>query len=318
MIDLNAKVQEYLKTKIYNSPRWSNRASDAGHPCLRYLVFSRTKNELRSLPTVDLQAIFEEGNLHEAGELRILQDAGFKIIEQQRAFEWKEKELSGHIDAIIVDEGGKKYPLEIKSCSPNGFRTIQKSEALDLVSAKQYWLRKYPAQIILYMLMGGYEEGILWFKEKVLGQRKQMNVSLNDPAVLEYGESILKKLELVNQMVHRGEEPPVERIDECQGCPFEKTACFPGLDFGEGMDIIDDGEYLLKLDRLDELKEAKEEYEDIWSEIREKFQAKNAIIGAKWKVESRKQERTEYRIPEELKKQYARKKEIWILSISRI
>ena len=318
MIDLNAKVQEYLKTKIYNSPRWSNRASDAGHPCLRYLVLSRTKNELRSLPTVELQAIFEEGNLHEAGELRILQESGFKIIEQQRAFEWKEKELSGHIDAIIVDEGGKKYPLEIKSCSPNAFRTIQKSEALDLVSARQYWLRKYPAQIILYMLMGGYEEGILWFKEKVLGQRKQMNVSLNDPAVLEYGESILKKLELVNEMVHRGEEPPVERIDECQGCPFEKTACFPGLDFGEGMDIIDDSEMLLKLDRLDELKEAKEEYDEIWAEIREKFQAKNAIIGAKWKVESRKQVRTEYQVPEDIKKQFARKKEIWVLNVSRI
>jgi len=318
MIDLNAKVQEYLKTKIYNSPRWSNRASDAGHPCLRYLVLSRTKNELRSLPTVELQAIFEEGKLHEVGELRLLQEAGFTIIEQQRAFEWKEKELSGHIDAIIVDEGGKKYPLEIKSCSPNAFRTIQKSEALDLVSARQYWLRKYPAQIILYMLMGGYEEGILWFKEKVLGQRKQMNVSLNDPAVLEYGESILKKLELVNEMVHRGEEPPVERIDECQGCPFEKTACFPGLDFGEGMDIIDDSEMLLKLDRLDELKEAKEEYDEIWAEIREKFQAKNAIIGAKWKVESRKQVRTEYQVPEDIKKQFARKKEIWVLNVSRI
>ena len=318
MINLEEKIKEYFQKKIYLSPHPLNRASEAGHPCLRYLVLSRTKNELKVLPDVNLQAIFEEGNIHEAAELRILQEAGFRIIEQQRAFEWKEKELSGHIDAIVIGEDGKRYPLEIKSCSPNVFRVIQKSEALDLIHARQHWLQKYPAQIILYMLMGNYEEGVLWFKEKVSGKRKQLNISLNDPAVLEYGEQILKRLEKVNGMIKRGEEPPVGRIDACAGCPFEKTVCFPGLDFGEGADILDDSELLEKLDRLEELRDGKEEYDAIWSELKEKFQGKSAIIGAKWIVESKKQVRTEYQIPQDVKKQYATQKEIWVLNVQKL
>jgi len=319
MINLEEKIKEYFQRKIYLSPHPLNRASEAGHPCLRYLVLSRTKNELKALPDVDLQAIFEEGNIHEAAELRLLQEAGFRIIEQQRAFEWKEKELSGRIDAIVVGEDGKRYPLEIKSCSPNAFRVVQKANnVMDLVRARYHRIRKYPAQIILYMLMGNYEEGILWFKEKVSGKRKQLNISLNDPEVLEYGESILKKLEAVNEMIKKGEEPPAQQIDDCVDCPFERTACFPGLDFGEGADILDDNELLEKLDRLEELRDSKEEYDSIWSELKEKFQGKSAIIGAKWMVESKKQVRTEYQVPQDVKKQYATQKEVWVLNIQKL
>ncbi|MDD5490079.1 MAG: hypothetical protein PHP25_05380, partial [Candidatus Moranbacteria bacterium] len=172
-------------------PHPNNRASEAGHPCLRFLVLSRLEPDKKVLHDVNLQRIFDLGNVFEKAVLQELQEAGVNVVEQQRPFEWKKFQLSGHIDGKI-QVGDKLIPIEIKSCSPNSFAEVEKKSPADLINSKKIWLRKYPAQILLYMLMDGSEAGLLVFKNKVTGRLHQVNYYLDDVA-LEYAESILKK-----------------------------------------------------------------------------------------------------------------------------
>lgn len=310
-------VDEYLEKKIKISPHPLNRASEAGHPCQRFLVLSRTKNHLRSLPDISLQRVFEEGSLHETAVLRMLQDAGLKIQEQQRSFEWKAYELSGNIDAMIVNDDGNKIPLEIKSASPNAFLSVKKLGPLDLLKSKYSWQRKYPAQLILYMLMSNSENGILLFKNKVTGELYQMDFSLNDET-LQYAEEIIRKLERVNEMVRAGKEPEPIRCEECKGCPFEKTACFPGADYGDGYDFMEEPALLEKLDRWKELKEAADEYSALDKEIKDMLKGKNAIIGGKWLVETKIFQRTSYEVPKEMRDRFKTTIEYQIVKIEEI
>jgi len=83
------KIIETKKSKIKGYPVNSNRASELGHPCLKYHVLSRTRWEEKSLHDVGLQFIFDMGNEIEEIVLKELAEAGIKVIEQQRSFQWK-------------------------------------------------------------------------------------------------------------------------------------------------------------------------------------------------------------------------------------
>lgn len=300
--------------RIRQYPHPNNRASEAGHPCVRFLAAQRIHSELHELPPLELQRIFEEGNLHEKAVLRELEDCGFQVIEQQRSYEWRKFQLSGHIDAKVRTDGGA-IPVDIKSCSQNIFPAIKKAEPIGMLQSKHVWIRKYPAQILLYMIMEGIEAGAIVFKNKSTGEKCQKDFYLDDH--LDYIESILKKLETVNQYVEKNKLPEVEQIDECRRCGFCKTLCFPGQDYGPGFDIMTDEELEQKLERRAELDEARKEYAEIDAEIKEAFRGKNAIVGD-WKIESRKYEITKYTIPDDLKSQYSTKKEAFRLVIEKL
>lgn len=318
MIELNIpeKLDEEAAKRIKAYPHPLNRASEAGHPCVRFLVLSRLQPGLKMLHDIGLQRIFDEGNLHEQAVLREIQNAGLKIREQQRAYEWKKFELTGHIDAKVADNSsGNYYPLEIKSCSPNVFAAIKNLTPTEMISSKYSWVQRYPAQILLYCMMEGVEEGIIVFKNKTTGEKCQKNFSVNDH--LEYLEEILKKLEAVNDYVKREELPPVELSEECKGCGFAKTSCFPDKDFGPGFDFISDSDLEAKLLRWEKTKDAANEHEELDKELKEHFKGKSAIVGD-FKIESKEYERTNYNVPAEIKKQYAEKSTFWRTSIERL
>jgi hypothetical protein len=309
-------LDEQTARRIKLSPhRGSNRASEAGHPCERFLVLARTKNELRTLHDVGLQRIFDEGNLHEGALLRDLAEAGIKITEQQRAYEWPKFELTGRIDGKLTVDG-TYVPIELKSCSPNIFPALRDVKPEDMVKSKYPWVRKYPAQILLYMLMEGVDIGLIIFKNKQTGEKLQKVFSLDGPA-LEYVEGILKKLEVVNGHVKAGTEPPVALIDDCKNCPFAKTACFPGQDYGPGIDILQDPELEVKLARRGELQDMAKEFEALDKEIKEGFRGRTAVVG-EWMIESSKHERRGVDLPADIKKQYEKITEYWITKIEKI
>jgi len=313
--NLIERLDEMTARRIKSWPHPTNRASEAGHPCERFLVLVRLHPEKMALHDVGLQRVFDEGNLHEAAVLRELEDAGFRLVEQQRPFSWEKFQLTGRIDAKIQIDG-QLIPLEIKSVSPNVFQAVKKMEPADFLKARQTWLRRYPAQILLYMLMDGKEFGIIIFKNKVTGEKCQKVFQLTDEN-LEYVESILKKLERVNEYVAKKEVPPVVSCDECRGCGFEKTACFPDRDFGPGFDLVDSPELLEKLERWDELKPLVEEFEALDRELKEKFRGKSAIIGD-FKIESIERTRKSFEIPDEVKKQFETTASYIVVKIERL
>jgi hypothetical protein len=141
--DIVAALDARTASRIKQYPHPQNRASEAGHPCVRFLVLSRIATSLKTLHDVGLQRIFDEGNVHEAAVMREFEDAGVKVIEQQRSYEWRKFQLSGRIDAKIAINGSF-VPLEIKSCSPNIFPSIRDMAPNEMVNSKYPWVRKYP------------------------------------------------------------------------------------------------------------------------------------------------------------------------------
>lgn len=285
MIDIVEKLDQETAKRIKQYPHPNNRASEAGHSCVRFLVASRLYPEKKALHDIGLQRIFDEGRLHEAAILREIQDAGFQIVEQQRPFEWRKFELSGHIDAkILID--GNLIPLEVKSSSPNPFRHIKDLEPMAMITSKHSWVRKYPAQILLYMLMDNKEEGIMLFKNKATGEKCQKNFNME----YEYTESILKKLEIVNDYVTKGELPEVAMCEDCKNCGFQQTYCFPDKDYGPGFVFLSDQEAADYLDERDVLIDPHKKFTPLDKLIKDHFRGQNVVIKGKrgtYKIETK-------------------------------
>src|SRR4030042_6716898 len=187
---ISERLLDTAKAKIRVYPCHVNRASSCGHPCERFLFYSRARWNERTMHDVNLQLIFDEGNIHEDAVLARLKSAGIQVVEQQRPFEWKEIELTGHIDCSIIWEG-KPYPAEIKSMSPFTFDAVNSVD--DMLNGKYVYLRGYPAQMYMYLLMKEMEGGLFVLKNKVNGRIKIIEVPLD----YEAAEKIVKKLERV-------------------------------------------------------------------------------------------------------------------------
>ena len=312
MLNIPEALDKEAQKRIKQYPHPNNRASECGHPCERFLVLVRTHSDKLPLHDIGLQRIFDEGNLHETAVLRELENAGFQLVEQQRPFEWKKFRLTGRIDAKISIDG-QLIPLEIKSCSPNVFPHIKGLSPQEMVNSKYPWVRKYPGQIMLYMLMDGKDKGIILFKNKTTGEKIQKDFELD----LEYAESILKKLESVNKHVDSGTLPDVEMSGECKSCGFAKTMCFADQDYGPGFDFLSDEETEAKLIKWDKLKESAKEFEAIDKELKEHFKGKSAICGD-FKIESKEYERKNYKVPPDVKEQYLEIGKYFRTSIERL
>lgn len=286
------KIIEAKKADIKQWPCNSNRASEMGHPCLRYLVFLRTRWQEKALHSVDLQFIFDEGRMHEDAVMDTLRQAGFTLIEQQRAFDWPKYQITGHLDAKVLIEG-RALPLEIKSSSPYVFNSINTVE--DLLKGKYVYLQKYPAQLTLYMLMGNTDEALFLFKNKVNGQLKELYMKLN----YDYGETLIQKAEAINRHVADGTIPGPIAWDEniCSGCGFGHLCCNEVK--RTALEITDMPDVEAKLKRLDELKPLIKEYDVLDKEIKAIFsKEKDACIVGNYYVHGIWVERKAYTVPE--------------------
>jgi CRISPR/Cas system-associated exonuclease Cas4 (RecB family) len=269
--DIAQKVIEHKAKGIKNYPHNSNRASEAGHPCERYLVLARTHWNEKPLHDVGLEFIFQGGNMIEKMAFRELEDAGYEIVEQQKPFEWKELELTGRLDAKLR-LNGSLIPLEIKGLQPWDAERLNTIE--DFFTSKKTWIRKYPAQLMLYMLMdGGSEEGIFYIKNKQNYRPKAIPIILD----YEYAEGVCKKLERVNQHVKEGTLPDqVDDPEVCQFCSF-LLQCLPDIK-RDSLEMIEDPELEEKLIRREELALARTEYERLDKEISKIVKGKEKLM----------------------------------------
>ena len=296
------KVIEYKKTQIKQWPVNSNWASAIGHECDRYLVLSRTKWQEKTLHGVDLQFRFDEGKLHEQAVLKILQESGIEVIEQRRAFSWPEYQITGKIDAKVLVEN-KAIPLEIKSASSFSYKSINSIE--DLLNGKYPYLRKYPAQLTLYMLMSNEEQGLFIFKDKGSGQLKEILMPLD----YAYGESLIQKAERVNKHFKNNTIPDPIPYDEmiCGDCGFIHI-CLPEIK-RDALEIKNDPEIELKLRRWEETKSIAKEYELLDKEIKGQFKNQEKVVIGDYFITGKPQERKAFT---------AKASSFWVTKISRI
>ena len=278
------KILEEKAKKIHRSPCHTNRASQLGDPCERYLVLERTRWQEKALHDVTLQLIFDQGMNEERAVLRDLDDAGLQVIEQQSDFAYQPFQITGHLDGKVVMDG-VAYPIEIKSCSPWVFKTVNTMQ--DLLTAKYRHLQRYPAQMQMYLLLANAEKGYLIFKNKVTGALKELEVTLD----LEYAEGLLKKAERINAHVAAGTLPERIPYDDriCGQCPY-LAICLPDVK-RDALEITTDPELEAKLTRRQELTAARTEYESLDAEVKAVLKEHDKIMVGDFLVTGRYQDR---------------------------
>ena len=144
------RIDEYYKGKGTRYAPSGNRASSIGHPCLRNLVYSRTRwNEAAPLSRGTLE-IFEEGNDQERLVNEWLLNIGFRLHNTDQSFPPNEWQLTGHIDGLLTDtETGEQVPVDIKSNHPNIYPTVNTVDDLD----KKFWMKKWYYQFQAYLFL---------------------------------------------------------------------------------------------------------------------------------------------------------------------
>jgi len=269
------KVEEFINRKRKISPVHTNRASEIGHPCYRYLYFLRTAWDQAQLPSIAQQLVFDEGKLQEKAVLRLLEDAGFDIVEQQRPYEIKELKLTGHIDAKIR-VNNKLFPLEIKSMSPYFFESV--NELKDFLSHKYAHIRKIPFQLQAYLMLAKENEAVLLLKNRSSGEIKEIVVTANERMWTE----IKVKCETINTLVEKQEIPHFQQdIAEeiCMSCRFNHI-CLPDIKRKDELQIINDEELISMLEKRERLKPLVDEYKEIDKLITKKLEGtKKALVG---------------------------------------
>jgi hypothetical protein len=276
MIEIAKKVIEAKQSQIKLYPRDVNRASDAGHPCLRYLVFSRIAWDKKKPYDVGLQFIFDRGVAAERTIDEELRIAGFKVVEAERTYEDKALELRGTIDRKI-ELNGKRIPLEYKTVSPRDFDSIATVD--DMIESKKIYIKQWPAQLMLYMLLSGSPDGVFYIKNALTWYPKDIWVKLNDH--MDYIFRLIDKLKTVNQWVKKGQAPDTwpEDFSICSGCGF-LLYCGAEVHFGKEAEIYHRPELEALLEEREELKDLKERYEEVDRKIKDYFKGvEKAIVG---------------------------------------
>ena len=292
-------VYDYLGTERKSWAPSGNYASQVGHPCERNLVYNRLNWNEKLLPAPSKLLIFRDGNAHENEVLKLLNEAGIQVIEQQRPFELKDLEVRGKIDGRIKING-HAIPLEIKSINPYDFDKIHTVQ--DLLNSPKPWTQGYVAQMMIYLLMMNEQDGIMLFKNKATGQLKQINVTLD----YAFAEGICKKLERVNKHVKAGTYP--DRITDrsiCGYCDF-RHICLAD-EVSESINITDDPEITDLVEQREALKLQAKAFEELDDKLKEIWKTKDVgtyLVGGKFQVKISVYKRVFYNVPEDIKAKF--------------
>jgi len=307
MIEIAKKVIEEKEKQIKVYPRDVNRAHDAGHPCIRYLVFSRIAWDKRQPHDVGLQFIFDRGIYAEEAMDNELKLAGFKVVEAQRDYEDKGLQLRGRIDRKIEIDG-VRIPLEYKTVSPREIDSIAMAE--DMINSKRVYIQLWPAQLLLYMLLSGSPQGVWYFKNSLTWYPKDIWVKLEDH--MDYVFTLIDKLKMVNECVAKNEPPDLwpDDFTVCDRCAFT-LLCQPERHYGKEAEIYDRPDIEEKLDRREELSPYRDEYEDLDKEIKTYFKGVEKAICGPWLIQGKE-------VVREMKAQPPRTDRFWKLTIMRM
>jgi len=252
---LNQRIVDYFSRKNTKQKPSGNRASSIGHPCLRYLVYSRTKwDEAQPIPQVVLE-IFAEGNDQERTVDFWLTEMGFRLYNSNQSFPANEYELTGHIDGMLTDpETGESVPVDIKTNHPNIYPVVNSEKDLD----KKPWMKKWYYQFQAYMLLLNMNEFWIIMKNKSVKQIKVIKVLRNDVVI----DEIKKKCKTINRHLKKKTLPDrMNDIAYCETCEYN-LICMPEMK-RESIQIADDSEFLIMLDRRDGLQPGAKEFNEL-------------------------------------------------------
>ena len=282
-------IIEGKRKKIKKYPQYITRASEIGHDCERYLVYSITNWVDKAPHDPGLQFVFEGGNLVEELALNDFKEAGFKVYrpEPDSAMAEFKPAISGHLDFRVDFGDGKPKTIEVKGLSKFDFDKLNCLD--DFFNSKKVYIRKYPAQLMMYLYFKAEEMGYFYLKSIPGFQPKLIPIYLD----YEYVESLLKKTERIEAHIKNKTLP--EQIDNysvCERCGF-LTLCLPEIK-RQPMEIIADDELEAMLKRWDELKPLSQEYEQLDKDLKESFKGSEKLMIGDWLITGQLIERKGY------------------------
>ena len=267
------KIKDGKRKKIKVYPQHVVRASEVGHDCERYLVFSITRWEDKKPHGAETEFMFEGGRLVEDLAIKDFEDAGFKVYrpEPDKAIMAAKPTITGHVDVRVDFGNSKVYTGEIKGLNIYDWNSLNCIE--DFFNSKKVWIRKYPAQLMTYLHIKKEEEGFFYLKSVPRFQPKFIWITLDHA----YMESILKKTERIEKYVADGTmPPPINDASVCQYCGFLHV-CLPEIKQKE-LEFIDDPDFETKLIRRDEIASLKKEYDLLDREIKNYCKGRDRLM----------------------------------------
>ena len=263
---IKADYEAQLVKKAGPFPQHKPRASGIG-VCAREMYHQVANWEQKPPFDAHVMAILRRGSdTEELIDVPQLNRLGFKVIGGQMPLKIDSRDGSkiictGHIDGrleFLDEETGQtiRPVFDVKTLSPNLFPHVQ--SAADLLENK--WLRRWVYQLLLYMYAHNEPHGFYLIDDRA-GHWKVIELYLED--YLELCEELLTRCETVVNALEAG-EPPDYHNDAavCRECwCYQAGVCSPPLDFeAQGIKILALEELEAALRRMDELKEAAQEY----------------------------------------------------------
>jgi len=255
--------------------------------------------------------IFDMGRIIEDAVMADLREAGIAIVEQQRPFSWQKYQITGSIDGKLA-VNGDVYPCEIKSAAANPFASI--NSVGDMLRHKYPYMRRYPAQLTLYLLMDGKDKGLFLFKNKSTGELKEIWMELD----YAFAESLVQKAEAINAHVAAGTVPePMEyNYNVCSECAYAHI-CMPDR-IGTEVEVDSTEELVELLAEYETLKPGAKRYDEVDKRITELVTGREKVLAGEWFVEGKWQQRKSYQVPDDVKAQYETMTQFWRKKVMRV
>lgn len=255
--DLRDAFWGLKRSRIRISPAHTSRSSSIGEHCERKLYYQRTAGEMATPHGPGLQAIFDLGNGLERYVIRELEAMGADIVQREKDYLDRERELSGRIDARIrMPSWPTAIPAELKGLNPYTAESIDDID--DIRASRQVWVQKYYDQLQTYLYFERAPLGVFVLLNKVSGEIGFIDCPRDEERIAQ----ILAKAERIRDAVRSGEPPPRTDTGDCGRCAFAHV-CLPDRAFGPGVQILDDAEVERLIARKLELAEAKSEADAI-------------------------------------------------------
>lgn len=290
--DIKKRLEEVAAEKIKVYPVKNLSASRLGHPCERYLYLLLKHWDEQKPHEVGLQHIFDLGNSIEDYTIARLKEAGFECITPTvRSWCIEKPYITGREDLRIKDtETGELLPVEIKGLSPMEWEKLNTID--DFLNSKKHYVRGYPSQLFAYMYHFEKERGFFVITNKLTGEIKPIEVTLN----YEFGEEVLQKAERVYKAVETNTPPDsCEDACVCEGCNLQHIC---GQVKRVPTDIEMDDELENLINRKEELKAAKAEYESVDKAIKERVGEREKVITGTYLIERKSFVKKAFTVPE--------------------
>lgn len=279
--EINEKLAAAKQEKIKVYPCRNLRASNIGHPCERFLYLLLTRWEEQQPHDVGLQNVFDLGNTLETHTINNLKEAGYEVITPtQWSFQIEKPLITGREDLRIKDENGELIPVEVKGISPFEFEKLNTVE--DFLKAKRYYIRQYPAQLLVYLYHFGKLYGFFALTNKLTGETKMIRMDFD----WDMADDLLKKADRIYKAIEEKKIPDaVEDISMCEGCRLSHIC---GIRRGIEPDVELDDELNDLIRQKYDLKRYVDRYEELSRSIKIKVGDRKKVITGDYLVQQKK------------------------------